>query len=106
MTWYYESFWVRPHGWQDWAKRYPKVECRWKLRVIASRSGKWKIVQDSYGIMMTQLDEEYLSERFDNWQDAVARAHDLVSTVATSHRGDTWPVAKARIESEEDAVLF
>ena len=107
MTWNYESFWVIPHNWQHWIKKYPKVELRWKLRVVFdSRDEKWKIVRGEYSIMQTQLDQKYLDMRFDTWKEAVDLAHDLVSTVATSHRGDTWPVAKARIEAEEDPVLF
>lgn len=108
MTWYYESFWVHPHGFYEWHKKYPKTENRWILRVVFDRpDGKWKIVRGEYSaIMHTRLDQEYLDERFDSWKDAVNRAHDLVSTVATSHQGLTWPEAKARIEAESDPVLF
>ena len=108
MTWNYESFWVVPHNWQNWIKNYPGVECRWQLRVeFDLKDQQWKITQREYSaIMHTRLDQQYLDERFDNWEDAVARAHDLVSTVATSHQGLTWPEAKAKIEAETDQRLF
>lgn len=108
MTWNYESFWVHPYNFYEWHKRYPKVENRWILRVVFDRrAGKWQIVEGDYSaIMHTRLDQVYLDERFERWQDAVERAHELVSTVATSHQGLTWPQAKSRIECEEDPVLF
>lgn len=58
-------------------------------------------------ISYTRLSKEYLDERFDTWDDAVSRAHDLVSTVAVGGiDSKTWPEAKVRAESQYDPVLF
>lgn len=106
MTWNYESFWVVPKGWQAWHKEYPQIELRWKLRVVAVDK-QWMIVEAAYSALScTHLDQQYLDERFDSWKDAVGRAHDLVSTVATSHQGLTWPEAKAKVEATYDRTLL
>lgn len=109
MTWYYESFKVVPKGWQAWHREYPHIELRWILHVVPEGS-KWRMVRGEYGAMhYTVLDQRYLDERFDTWQEAVERAHDLVSTVAEGGFGPramTWPQAKAHTEATYDRQLF
>lgn len=109
MTWYYESFKVVPKGWQDWHRDYPQIELRWILRVVPDGS-MWKIVEGTYSaIMTTRLEQRYLDERFHLWENAVERAHDLVSTVAVGgigRRSMTWPEAKAYAEATYDRQLF
>lgn len=112
MTWSHESFWVAPKGWAEWSKSYPDVELRWIVHVVRERkySGQWRIVEGNYSALScTRLDQKYLDERFDTWEEAVSRAHDLVSTVAVGGFGSralTWPEAKAMAESEKEAVMF
>lgn len=110
MTWFYESFWVVPKGWAEWSKSYPDIELRWVLKIVREKaySGRWRIIEGNYSaISYTRLSKEYLDERFDTWDDAVSRAHDLVSTVAVGGiDSKTWPEAKVRAESQYDPVLF
>lgn len=104
MTWYYESFLVVPKGWRDWHKENPDIELRWKLHVVPAEKGNWKITTGWYGgTMHTKLDPRYLDKRYKSWQEAVDSAHIIVSTVAKSHQGLTWPEAKARIEAQTKA---